>query len=125
MQAELVTKINRAMTDAEFLERYRQTLKTLEEAVETAINEQDKDIDYEAANDMLTLSFTNKSVVIISRQTAIQQLWMAARSGGFHFGFDPARQAWICTTTAQTLNDMLEDICRQQGGVDMHFPPLA
>jgi CyaY protein len=109
------------MTDAEFLERYRQTLKTLEETVEAAINDNDTEIDYEASNDMLTLSFSNKSVAIISRQTAIHQLWLAARSGGFHFDFDAARTSWVCTTTAQTLSEMLEDICRKQGGVEMRF----
>lgn len=111
------------MTDAEFLELYRQTLKSLEECVETAINEEDRDIDYESANDMLTLSFSNKSVAIISRQTAIHQLWLAARSGGFHFEYDPARGTWVCTTTKRTLADMLEDICRSQGTVEMSFPP--
>lgn len=110
------------MTDAEFLERYRQTLKVLEETVEEAINEQDTEIDYESANDMLTLSFTNKTVVIISRQTAIHQLWMAARSGGFHFDFAAARDTWICSVNGQSLAVMLEDICRTQGGVEMRFP---
>ncbi len=111
------------MTDAEFLERYRQTLKVLEEAVEEAINERDAGIDYESANDMLTLSFTNKSVVIISRQTAIHQLWMAARSGGFHFDFETARDTWICTANGQSLAVMLEEICLLQGGgVEMRFP---
>lgn len=110
------------MTDAEFLDRYRQTLTTLEETVEAAINDQDTQIDYESANDMLTLSFANKSVVILSRQTAIHQLWMAARSGGFHFDFDMARDTWMCTTTGQSLAVMLEDICQKQGGVEMAFP---
>lgn len=110
------------MNDAEFLQRYRETLKILEETVEEAINDRDAAIDYESGNDMLTLSFTNKTVVILSRQTAIHQLWMAARSGGFHFDFDATRNTWICTVNHESLPVMLEEICKSQGGVDMQFP---
>ena len=55
------------MTEAEFLVLYQQTLRRIEEIVEAAINDDDAAIDYESGNDMLTLSFTNKSVAIISR----------------------------------------------------------
>lgn len=109
------------MTEAEFLAIYQQTLRRLEEIVEAAINDDDAAIDYESGNDMLTLSFSNKSVAIISRQSAIRQLWLAARSGGFHFDYDAAQKAWVCTTTRQTLGVMLQQICRDQGAVAIAF----
>ena len=109
------------MTDAEFLERYKATLARLEAVVEDAINEDDVEIDYESGNDMLTLSFTNGSVVIISRQSAIHQLWMAARSGGFHYDWDLGKTDWVCSVNGQTLTAMLEDICLKQGGVQVSF----
>jgi len=109
------------MTEAEFLDLYRKTLTRIEETVETAIQDADADMDYEAGNDMLTLSFNNRSVAIISRQSAICQLWVAARSGGFHFEYDPAAGNWICTVNGQALPDMLQEICLQQGGVDLRF----
>jgi CyaY protein len=111
----------RIMTEAEFLGLYKQTLVQIEETVEAAINEQDSDIDYESANDMLTLSFENGSVAIISRQSAICQLWLAARSGGFHFDYDAARGDWICTANGQPLPDMLSSVCFEQGGVSLGF----
>lgn len=109
------------MTDAEFLALYQMTLKRLEEQVEAAINDYDAAIDYESGNDMLTLSFSNRSVAIISRQTAIHQLWLAAKSGGFHFEYDAAIKDWRCTTTQQSLTQMLSGICRFQGGVEVDF----
>ena len=109
------------MTDAEFLSLYQATLKRIEETVEAAINERDAAIDYESGNDMLTLSFNNRSVAIISRQTAIHQLWLAARSGGFHFDYDPAANDWRCTANGQLLKAMLSDVCRAQGGVEIGF----
>jgi len=109
------------MTEAEFLAIYQQTLRCIEEIVEAAINDDDADIDYESGNDMLTLSFDNKSVAIISRQSAIRQLWLAARSGGFHFDYDTNRETWVCTTTQQTLAAMLQQICVDQGAVVIAF----
>lgn len=109
------------MTDAEFLATYKQTLVNIEETVEAAIDERDAAIDYESANDMLTLMFSNGSVAIISRQSAIQQLWLAARSGGFHFDYDPGKADWVCTNNGRTLSEMLSEICQEQGGVHINF----
>lgn len=109
------------MTEAEFLKVYKQTLVQIEETVEAAINEQDVDIDYESANDMLTLSFNNTSVAIISRQSAISQLWLAARSGGFHFDFSGQKKLWICTANGQSLQEMLSTVCKEQGSVNISF----
>jgi CyaY protein len=109
------------MTDAEFLATYKATLSRIEERVEAAIVDDDADIDYESANDMLTLTFRGGSVAIISRQSAIQQLWLAARSGGFHFDYDEAAKAWICTVNGQSLPEMLSAVCLEQGGVRLGF----
>ena len=109
------------MTEAEFLTLYKATLTRIEESVERAIVDDDAEIDYESGNDMLTLSFSDGSVAIISRQSAIRQLWLAARSGGFHFDYDAARAQWVCTVNAQTLPEMLSDVCRQQGGIHIRF----
>src|SRR5690606_11492774 len=109
------------MTEAEFLSLYKQTLASIEETVETAIQDDDAELDYESANDMLTLMFSNGSVAIISRQSAICQLWLAARSGGFHFDYDPQTNAWICTVNGRRLNDMLTEICSEQGGANLDF----
>ena len=109
------------MTDAEFLDYYKQTLTDIEEAVEDAINEHDAEIDYESGSDMLTLTFRNGTVAVISRQTPVHQLWLAARSGGFHFDFDAGQEEWVCTVNRQTLPEMLSEICLEQGGVRIRF----
>ena len=70
---------------------------------------------------MLTLTFRNGSVAIISRQSAIHQLWLAARSGGFHFDYDGSRKQWVCTANGKTLPDMLSEVCLQQGNVQLDF----
>ena len=109
------------MTDAEFLNLYRQTLTAVEEVVEIAIQDRDIEIDYESGNDMLTIMFKTGTVAIITRQSAIHQLWLAARSGGFHFEYASGTENWICTVNKQSLNDMLQEICLEQGGVKLSF----
>jgi CyaY protein len=109
------------MNDAEFLSLYKATLAHIEECVERAIVDDDAEIDYESANDMLTLTFRTGSVAIISRQSAIRQLWLAARSGGFHFDYDARAEDWRCTVNGQALGDMLSEICLEQGGVRIRF----
>lgn len=109
------------MTEAEFLAVYKQTLVDIEETVENAINEQDAELDYESGNDMLTLSFRNGSVAIISRQSAIRQLWLAARSGGFHFDYAADTGQWICTLNGKSLPELLSEVCLEQGSVRLGF----
>lgn len=109
------------MTDAEFLATYKATLAAIEERVETAIVDDDAEIDYESGNDMLTLTFKTGSVAIISRQSAIKQLWLAARSGGFHFDYEESAKRWVCTVNGQTLPEMLSEICLEQGGLRISF----
>jgi CyaY protein len=109
------------MTDAEFLALYQATLTEIEGVVEDAIADRDAEIDYESGNDMLTLSFANGSVAIISRQTAVHQLWLAARSGGFHFDWDLGQESWVCSLNGRNLQDMLNEICLEQGGVRIRF----
>ncbi len=55
--------------------------------IEDAIDELDSDIDYESSDGILTIILENRTQIIINRQTAALQLWLAAKSGGFHFDY--------------------------------------
>ena len=37
----------------------------------------------------------------------LTQLWLADRSGGFHFDYDEQAQAWRCDSNQQLLSEML------------------
>ena len=37
---------------------------------------------------MITLTFVNRSQIIINQQKPLHEMWMAARSGGYHYRFD-------------------------------------
>ena len=103
------------MSDAEFSTRYEETLIAIEDAVENS----GTDLDYETVNDILTLTCPDGSAIIITRQSATRQLWVAAKSGGFHFDMTPG--TWVCDTDGETLAVKLGSICRSQAGADIDF----
>jgi len=98
------------MTEIEFA----QLADELMLSVEDAIADSGLDIDYESAGGVLTLTIeAENSKVIISRQPAMYQIWLAARSGGFHLSYHD--QNWRCTTTGETFETLLNRVCREQG----------
>lgn len=103
------------MTELEFEALYRDTLLRIEDA----IDESDGDIDYESVNDILTLTCPDGSCILITKQTASRQLWVAARSGGYHFEYDGEREVWVCTSTRDTLEELLNEAVREQAGLDL------
>ena len=83
-------------------------------AIEDAIEDLDIDIDLESAGGILTLTFENGSKVIINRQGPTKEIWVAARSGGFHCGHRDGE--WVCSTTKETLPHLLSRVCSEQAG---------
>ena len=85
--------------------------------IQDAIDDSGADIDYEEVGGVLTLEFENGSKIIFSKQPPAMQLWMAARSGGFHFDYDVDRQQWICDSgDKEELFFMLSRLSTEQGG---------
>lgn len=86
-------------------------------AIEEAIENSNADIDYDTISDILTLEFENRSQIIINRQTPARQIWVAARSGGFHFDFDDNSGQWLLDSDpSQELFDCLSRYCTEQSG---------
>jgi CyaY protein len=98
------------MNDTEFNIRADATLDAIEAAVEAL----DTDIDFETGGGILTLTFENGSKVIINRQIATREIWVAAKSGGFHCRAEG--EGWFCNTTKESLEALLSRVCTEQAG---------
>ena len=85
-----------------------------EDAVEEACDESGADIDYETASGILTLTFSNGSQIIINRQAALKQIWVAAKQGGFHFDLDESSEQWLCE--GKELFAALSEYASEQAG---------
>ena len=101
------------MDESVFNQLAEKTMIEIEEAVE----ESGVDIDYDNVADILTLEFTNRSRIIINKQTPLSQIWVAARSGGYHFDYDEQKQDWCLNNdTKKDLFTQLSQYCTEQAG---------
>ncbi len=96
--------------------RYTELLDDLMMAIEDAIEGAELDIDYETSNGILTLTCPNHSQIILSRQSALHQLWVAAKSGGFHFGFNEDSENWVLEKNGEAFADVLNRCLTDQCG---------
>ena len=65
---------------------------------------------------MLSISFADNSKVIINRQAPLKQIWVATKSGGFHFDFNRDVDAWVKDDDGTELFAALSKYCSQQAG---------
>ncbi|QJR16861.1 Iron-sulfur cluster assembly protein CyaY [Usitatibacter palustris] len=102
------------MTESEFHRAVDAVLARIENALEP---HDDLDIDLEGG--VLTLGCPDGTKIIVNRQAPNREIWVAARSGGFHFA---ARDgAWRDTRSGEELFASLAAIIAAQAGVQADF----
>lgn len=105
------------MNDAEYHDIAHRTLARIELAVEDS----GADIDFENVSDILTLEFRNGSKLIVNKQGAARQLWVAAKSGGFHYDYDAAGNCWRNDQTGNELFADLSTLVSEQAGIPVRL----
>jgi len=100
------------MNDSEYHKKATETLDRIEQAVEAT----GADIDYEMTNEILVLEFEDASKIIVNKQSAAHQLWVAARSGGFHYDYDADKDRWVNDQTGAELFAELSRLASDQAG---------
>ena len=111
------------MTDLEYQNQAERALSAIEMACDRINDETDADIDNQRTGGMITLTFTNRSQIIINLQKPLQEIWMAAKSGGFHYKFISKR--WTNTKDASDFFDSLSRCASEQSGQSLEFHPPA
>jgi CyaY protein len=107
------------MTDTEYLDRAEALLRAIEQVCDRINDSSDADIDNQRVGGMITLTFSNGSQIIINLQKPLQEVWMAARAGGFHYRFDG--HAWMDTKGAGEFFAHLTRYASEQAGEPLHF----
>ncbi len=108
------------MTDSEFLDRAEALLQSVEAACDRINAELDVDIDNQRVGGMVTLSFSNKSQIIINMQKPLHEIWMAAKSGGYHYRFSDGQ--WRDTKGPGEFFAELTRNATAQSGAALVFP---
>src|ERR1700730_17140534 len=98
------------MTDSEYLSLAEAALAAVEQAVEAS----GADIDTERSGNVLSLEFEDGSKIIVNLQAPMHEIWVAAKSGGFHFRYRD--DAWGDTRSERELFAALSEFVSQQAG---------
>ena len=93
------------MTESDYLNQIQATLDALEEYVE----ELDEDIDMKSSDGMLTLLFPSGEQLILNRQRAAHQLWLATPEQGLHFDFDTEQDNWMEDREGRSIDTVLSE----------------
>ncbi|MCV6613583.1 MAG: iron donor protein CyaY [Cellvibrionaceae bacterium] len=97
------------MNEAEFMAQAEATMMQLEDAIDTG----DGALDYESNGSVLTIECEDSATqVIISRQLATREIWVAAKSGGYHLGWQAGQ--WHCASSDESLIQLLERVLTEQ-----------
>lgn len=107
------------MTDLEFLDRAELLLAAVERSCDDINDRTDADVDAQRSGGMVTLTFPNRSQIIVNLQRPLHEVWMAARSGGYHYKFDG--KVWQDTKGAGEFFARLTEDASAQSGLALTF----
>lgn len=103
------------MTESEFLAVAEPTLAMLEQCLEQAADRADLEIECSRSGNVLEIELIDAgSKVIVNSQAAMQEIWVAAKSGGFHYRYVAGN--WIDTRSGKELFAALAQIIGDQVG---------
>lgn len=103
------------MTESDFNE----LADTVFERIETAIDNSNADIDYDSNGTVLEIEFADGSKIIVNRHVPNREIWLAAKSGGFHYGFQDGQ--WISQRDGSELFARLAELVRLGSGEQLDF----
>ena len=107
------------LSDADYLARARAMLDAIEAQVDAWLDADVVDIDGHRTGGLLELSFPNGSKIILNTQPPLQEIWLAAKAGGYHFRFSDG--AWQDTKTGVEFLSLLSTQASAQSGCVLCF----
>lgn len=107
------------MTDLEYLDHAEALLTRIEACCDRINEETEADIDNQRVGGMITLTFANRTQIIVNLQKPLHEVWMAARAGGFHYKHDGT--AWMDTKGNGEFFANLTRYASEQAGVPLDF----
>ena len=109
------------MSETEFLTLAEAVLGRIETGLEQAGVDADVDLELSRNGNVLEIEFVdNGSKIIVNTQAPMQEIWIAARAGGFHYRF--SGQHWLNTRDGSELFASLVALASAQGGAPLSWP---
>ena len=103
------------MTDSEFLALAESTLDRIEACLDKLNDDDVVDVECKRSGNVLEVEFlSNASKIIINSQAPLHEMWVAARSGGYHY--KRVGDQWRNTRDDTELFASLSQYVTEQGG---------
>ncbi len=96
---------------------FHQNIEQVWLKIEEQLEEQDCDVDCDTQGSVFTITFPDRSQVVVNKQEPLLELWLASKAGGFHFAFKDGQ--WIAND-GKLFWQYLEEACRVHGE-QVHF----
>ena len=109
-------------TESAFIATADAVLAIVGRSLDDAQDASDADIDWSIHEGILTIECPDGSKVIVNRHVPNREIWVAARSGGFHFRAEGGH--WRDTRGGNRLEEALAAILAQQAGLPLALPSL-
>jgi CyaY protein len=114
---KMMNKNIETLSDAGFYAIAEKTLKAIEISLEEAFQETDLDLDIcRLGGNVVNIQFEDKSVIVVNTQSPLQEIWVAAKEGGFHYKWSGtlSEPLWLDTKTGAELFSELSRLASQQ-----------
>lgn len=110
------------MGESEFLAQAESALNAIEAALDRLNDEDMLDVECSRSGNVLEIEFINNgSKIIVNSQAAMQELWVAARAGGFHYKQRDGQ--WCNTRDGSELFATLSELVTAQSGSPVVITP--
>ena len=106
------------LSDADYHRLSHAVLASVEAQIDRWLQDDVVDIDGARTGGLLELSFSGGSKIVLNTQPPLQELWLAARSGGYHFHHSGGR--WI-DRNGREFFEVLSDAASAQAGKPLRF----
>jgi len=108
------------MDEREFMAAADIELARIESALEAASMRGVADFDFETkSGGVIEIEFENGSKIILNRHGAAREIWLAAKSGGYHFR--PVGEKWLGTRDGEELRAALSRTVSEQAGTKVEL----
>jgi CyaY protein len=111
------------LTDTEYHRITDALLARIEATVDEWLQNDVVDIDAHRTGGLLELGFPGGSKVVINTQPPLHELWLAARSGGYHYKF--VGGVWRDTRNGRDFFEVLSGCASEQAEKTLTFTAAA
>jgi CyaY protein len=107
------------LSDTEYQRAAALVLASIEATADRWLQEDVIDIDTQRTGGLLELAFPDGSRIVVNTQPPLQEIWLAARAGGYHFRHVQGR--WLDTRDGSEFYDALSRHASAQGHASLRF----